>query len=264
MLLSLFGCSRQSYQPKIEFREDVVISQNARVDTCQYVERIDHSDIKEADIYDGEIHFNNIVLSCPVVDTSTAGPVKLIYTWNDLTYELLAIIRDTEAPIIEIDSKITIQVGDHFDMLDHVKVSDTTTSDEDLTVSYSGTYDTTRAGEYDISIRAVDDAGNISMAMTTLIVEEAPASDVDLPTQGSSSPSADSPQAADKQTQTTQPQASSGHSEGYTKFYSAAAYDMITASQLCADELTASGRAGSCVGVFDENNIYQGMQLTIN
>ena len=89
----------------------MVISQNARVDTCQYVERIDHSDIKEADIYDGEIHFNNIVLSCPVVDTSTAGPVKLIYTWNDLTYELLAIIRDTEAPIIEIDSEIIIQAG---------------------------------------------------------------------------------------------------------------------------------------------------------
>ncbi len=77
--------------------------------------------------------------------------------------------KDKDAPIITA-SNITITEGDKVDLLKDVSAKDNV--DENLEVSVSGNYDTTKPGKYTITYNATDLAGNTGTKEITLTVNK--------------------------------------------------------------------------------------------
>ena len=121
------------------------------------------------------IENGSLVDSNEVIDTSKIGKKKFTIklknnseTEEEYTFEVT--IVDKEIPVIEIDDKITITVGDEVDFLSYVTANDN--YDKELDIDIEGTYDNNTAGEYKLVCVVKDSSNNESRKDFTLVVEE--------------------------------------------------------------------------------------------
>ncbi len=122
---------------------------------------------------------NNIVVySTSDVDTTRLGSYTVSYTATDLsgnsssttrTVNIVAPSTDVTAPIITLNgaSTINIDLGTTFDDPGATASDDT---DGNVDVSVSGSVDENTEGTYTITYSAVDNAGNMSSVIRTIIV----------------------------------------------------------------------------------------------
>ncbi|PGE94456.1 adhesin, partial [Bacillus toyonensis] len=72
--------------------------------------------------------------------------------------------KDTEAPVITAKQSVTVHVGDSLNAGDLVEVSDNKDPNPVVTV---GAYDTSKAGEIQVTVTATDASGNRSSTTVT-------------------------------------------------------------------------------------------------
>ncbi|HDR7367542.1 adhesin [Bacillus toyonensis] len=118
----------------------------------------------------------NPVVTVGAYDTSKAGEIQVTVTATDASGNSLSTTvtvnvvekeeeKDAEAPIITAKQGVTVHVGDSLNAGDLVEVSDNKDTNPVVTV---GDYDTSKAGEIQVTVTATDASGNSSS--TTVIV----------------------------------------------------------------------------------------------
>ncbi|PFP89530.1 adhesin, partial [Bacillus cereus] len=102
--------------------------------------------------------------------SSTAVTVKVVEKEEE---------QDTEAPVITAKQGVTVHVGDSLNAGDLVEVKDNKDPNPIVTV---GTYDTSKAGEIQVTVTATDASGNSSStAVTVKVVEKEEEKDTEAP-----------------------------------------------------------------------------------
>ena len=119
---------------------------------------------------------NVTVTSSGTVDTSTVGSYTITYTASDSAGNVATATRmvnvsktDTTAPVITIlgDNPATVQQGETYTDAGATTLDDV---DGNVTVTSSGTVDTSTVGSYTITYTASDGAGNTSTKTRTVNV----------------------------------------------------------------------------------------------
>ncbi|PFE58674.1 adhesin, partial [Bacillus cereus] len=87
--------------------------------------------------------------------------------------------QDTEAPVITAKQGVTVHVGDSLNAGDLVEVGDNKDPNPVVTV---GAYDTSEAGEIQVTVTATDASGNSSSTTVTVkVVEKEEEKDTEAP-----------------------------------------------------------------------------------
>lgn len=100
------------------------------------------------------------------VDFTTPGRYAITYTATDFSGNktvkraTITVVADKKAPNVICASAVKIPVGHSFDIKKTVKVEDDW--DENPVIEYSGSVNTSKAGEYPVTITATDFTGNSS------------------------------------------------------------------------------------------------------
>ncbi|HFJ9274832.1 adhesin [Bacillus thuringiensis] len=122
----------------------------------------------------------NPVVSMGEYDTSKAGEIQVTVTATDAsgnsssTTVTVNVVekeeeKDTEAPVITAKQGVTVHVGDSLNAGDLVEVKDNKDPNPVVTV---GAYDTSKAGEIQVTVMATDASGNSSSTTVTVTVVE--------------------------------------------------------------------------------------------
>ncbi|MED1060430.1 adhesin [Bacillus mycoides] len=121
----------------------------------------------------------NPVVTVGAYDTSKAGEIQVTVTATDAsgnsssTMVTVTVVekeeKETEAPVITAKQGVTVHVGDSLNAGDLVEVKDNKDPNPVVTV---GAYDTSKAGEIQVTVTATDASGNSSSATVTVKVVE--------------------------------------------------------------------------------------------
>ncbi|PGE06846.1 adhesin [Bacillus toyonensis] len=132
----------------------------------------------------------NPVVTVGAYDTSKAGEIQVTVTATDAsgnsssTTVTVNVVekeeeKDAEAPIITAKQGVTVHVGDSLNAGDLVEVSDNKDPNPVVTV---GDYDTSKAGETQVTVTATDASGNSSSTTVTVnVVEKEEEEDTEAP-----------------------------------------------------------------------------------
>ncbi|MGG5759927.1 adhesin, partial [Bacillus toyonensis] len=132
----------------------------------------------------------NPVVTVGDYDTSKAGEIQVTVTATDAsgnrssTTVTVNVVekeeeKDTEAPVITAKQSVTVHVGDSLNAGDLVEVSDNKDPNPVVTV---GAYDTSKAGEIQVTVTATDVSGNRSSTTVTVkVVEKEEEKDTEAP-----------------------------------------------------------------------------------
>ncbi|MBE5107397.1 Surface adhesion protein [Bacillus thuringiensis] len=132
----------------------------------------------------------NPVVLVGAYDTSKAGEIQVTVTATDAsgngssTTVTVNVVekeeeKDTEAPEITAKQGVIVHVGDSLNAGDLVEVKDNKDPNPVVTV---GTYDTSKAGEIQVTVTATDASGNSSTATVTVnVVEKEEEKDTEAP-----------------------------------------------------------------------------------
>ena len=110
-----------------------------------------------------------------VINTDKVGIQKIKLTIEDYfkktkDYSFEVEVKDTIAPVIEAEEKLTTPYDTKIDLLKDVKATDN--YDKDIEVKVEGEYDLKKAGEYKLQYVAKDSSGNETKKDVVLIVKE--------------------------------------------------------------------------------------------
>ncbi|RAN74799.1 adhesin [Bacillus sp. SRB_331] len=122
----------------------------------------------------------NPIVTVGAYDTSKAGEIQVTVTATDAsgnsssTTVTVNVVekeeeKDTEAPVITAKQGVTVHVGDSLNAGDLVEVRDNKDPNPVVTV---GAYDTSKAGEIQVTVTATDASGNSSSTTVTVKVVE--------------------------------------------------------------------------------------------
>ncbi|OFD57360.1 hypothetical protein BWGOE4_30680 [Bacillus mycoides] len=132
----------------------------------------------------------NPVVMVGAYDTSKTGEIQVTVTATDAsgnsssTMVTVTVVekeeeKDTEAPAITAKQGVTVHVGDSLNAGDLVEVKDNKDPNPVVTV---GAYDTSKAGEIQVTVTATDASGNSSSATVTVkVVEKEEEKDTEAP-----------------------------------------------------------------------------------
>ncbi|MBJ8048083.1 adhesin [Bacillus cereus group sp. N18] len=132
----------------------------------------------------------NPVVTVGAYDTSKAGEIQVTVTATDAsgnsssTTVTVNVVekeeeKDAEAPVITAKQSVTVHVGDSLNAGDLVEVSDNKDPNPVVTV---GAYDTSKAGEIQVTVTATDVSGNSSSTTVTVnVVEKEEEKDTEAP-----------------------------------------------------------------------------------
>ncbi|MFB5590602.1 adhesin [Bacillus cereus] len=132
----------------------------------------------------------NPVVTVGAYDTSKAGEIQVTVTATDAsgnsssTTVTVNVIgkeeeKDTEAPVITAKQGVTVHVGDSLNAGDLVEVRD---NKDPNPVVMVGAYDTSKAGEIQVTVTATDASGNSSSTTVTVnVVEKEEEKDTEAP-----------------------------------------------------------------------------------
>ena len=101
------------------------------------------------------------------VDTSKVGEYKVTYKTLNVSKTITIKVIENSKPVIEASDK-TINLNDNFNYLDGVKATDK--EDGELEVTYDGSVDASKTGEYKITYSASDKEGQIVSKEVTVTV----------------------------------------------------------------------------------------------
>ena len=117
-------------------------------------------------------HGDTNVVSSGTVDTSTVGSYTITYTATDLDNNTATASRtvnvvDTTSPVITLtgDASVTVELGATYTDAG----ATATDASGDITVTSSGTVDTTTVGSYTITYSATDASGNAATQVTRTV-----------------------------------------------------------------------------------------------
>lgn len=110
-----------------------------------------------------------------VINTDKVGIQKIVLTVEDFfkktkKYSYEVEVKDTIAPEIEAEEKITTPYDTKIDVLKDVKATDN--YDKEVEVTVEGEYDLKKAGEYKLQYVAKDSSGNETKKEVVLVVKE--------------------------------------------------------------------------------------------
>ena len=110
-----------------------------------------------------------------VINTDKVGIQKIKLTIEDYfkktkDYSFEVKVKDTIAPVIEAEEKLTTPYDTKIDLLKDVKVTDN--YDKEVEVKVEGEYDLKKAGEYNLQYVAKDNSGNETKKDVVLVVKE--------------------------------------------------------------------------------------------
>ncbi|MGK4149985.1 adhesin, partial [Bacillus paranthracis] len=132
----------------------------------------------------------NPVVTVGAYDTSKAGEIQVTVIATDAsgnsssTTVTVNVVekeeeKDTEAPVITAKQDVTVHVGDSLNAGDLVEVKDNKDPNPVVTV---GAYDTSKAGEIQVTVTATDASGNSSSTTVTVkVVEKEEEKDTEAP-----------------------------------------------------------------------------------
>ncbi|MED3394949.1 adhesin [Bacillus wiedmannii] len=132
----------------------------------------------------------NPIVTVGAYDTSKEGEIQVTVTATDAsgnsssTTVTVNVVekeeeKDTEAPVITAKQGVTVHVGDSLNAGDLVEVSDNKDPNPVVTV---GDYDTSKAGEIQVTVTATDASGNSSSTTVTVnVVEKEEEKDTEAP-----------------------------------------------------------------------------------
>ncbi|PGX89345.1 adhesin [Bacillus thuringiensis] len=132
----------------------------------------------------------NPVVTMGAYDTSKAGEIQVTVTATDASGNSSSTIvtvnvvekeegKDTEAPVITAKQDVTVHVGDSLNAGDLVEVKDNKDPNPVVTV---GAYDTSKAGEIQVTVTVTDASGNSSStAVTVKVIEKEEEKDTEAP-----------------------------------------------------------------------------------
>ncbi|MED0929629.1 adhesin [Bacillus mycoides] len=132
----------------------------------------------------------NPVVTVGAYDTSKAGEIQVTVTATDAsgnsssTTVTVKVVekeeeKDTKVPVITAKQGVTVHVGDNLNAGDLVEVRDNKDPNPIVTV---GTYDTSKAGEIQVTVTATDASGNSSSTTVTVkVVEKEEGKDTEAP-----------------------------------------------------------------------------------
>ncbi|MED3189853.1 adhesin [Bacillus toyonensis] len=132
----------------------------------------------------------NPVVTVGAYDTSKAGEIQVTVTATDAsgnsssTTVTVNVVekeeeKDAEAPVITAKQSVIVHVGDSLNAGDLVEVSDNKDPNPVVTV---GAYDTSKAGEIQVTVTATDVSGNSSSTTVTVnVVEKEEEKDTEAP-----------------------------------------------------------------------------------
>lgn len=167
----LTACQLREDQQYLTFIEDETVEYNEKFNACSLVVSADGYDQDTFTYNDESIELpNGKTIMCnmenkkPSLDT-----VK--YTFHYRNQEQIKRIKfiDTTPPKIELKKEYEVQVdNEYFDLQKLITVQDN--YDDDIILSFNGSYDISKAGTYEIEIIAEDSNKNQSKAKTKIIV----------------------------------------------------------------------------------------------
>ena len=238
--------------------------------TISLIESVGGKQVTDANRSGNMLVIGDLEITATEIDTKKLGVYKVKYSFNDEKREDMIIevtVYDDQPPeLIIIDQELDADLDDLNDdwLKENIKITDNETKDPSVKIStVPENYD--YGDKIKVNILVTDDSGNKTSGSYVVHINEK---------------KQDPPQEDNQQIQhndySEEQISGTGNNNNQTSndvtgkqkpqdvFYSADDYDMITASQLCSSTLTSSGYPGSCTGVFDDNNIYQGMKLHFN
>ncbi|SJZ51187.1 Chitinase [Pilibacter termitis] len=138
------------------------------------------SGVKATDKEDGDITSKISVTG--TVDTTKSGQYELTYSVTDSANNTTTVKRvitvkekvvaPNEKPVFTGMSNKTITVGDNFNALSGVKATDKEDGDITSKISVTGTVDTTKSGQYELTYSVTDSAKNTTTAKRVITVKE--------------------------------------------------------------------------------------------
>lgn len=154
--------------PIIEGAGDLVIHAGTAFDS---LEGIVVSDTEEGSLLD-----RLVVVDLTNFDSNTPGTYQFSYTVEDSFGGRAEVIRTitviNDLPTILGASDKTIYVGDSFDPMAGITVSDTETSPEEIQLVVDGEVDTTAPGNYQLTYQATDGHGGVTEVSVIITVIE--------------------------------------------------------------------------------------------
>jgi len=165
-LLLLSGCSGNKFNPFVT-QQVTVFEVNQEYDPLTLIKDVE----KVGLVF--EVLENTI-------DITTPGDYHIKYriTSSDgkqsieKTFEFS--VADSEAPVLEIDSIITIKRGTSFLMSEHAKAYDNRDGDLTNSITYTGSVDAFKEGEYPVKVSVSDRFGNTTTKDIVIKVEYNP------------------------------------------------------------------------------------------
>lgn len=261
----------------IHFKEDLTIEYGSEVNTISLIESVGNRKLSEDD-YDyknNRIILRNWEVTGETINTNALGKYQVKFTTSDLEdniYTITVEVVDTIPPEINI-KKTEIEIDEdeigELDLESNYSVTDNYSELRNIYVVYEPRAEALKIGKNIIKIVAQDENGNTSEKQFTVIVNEIiieePEPEPPSTPSGNNNSSGGSTTTQPQQPSTPAPQPSVPSGSPVVKdFLFSAGYDMSTAPQACAAELSASGRSGSCTPLQDADGIYYGMRLTLN
>ncbi len=149
--------------PEIHGVENITTAKGLEVDLLASVIASDNCDTAVALAVEGEVDFN------------TPGKYNIIYKATDFSGNTtskkakVTVVSDKKSPKISYADPIKIPLGQNFDIVKIASLEDDW--DKNPKISFSGTVNTSQAGEYPITITATDFSGNSSEKNCSVVVD---------------------------------------------------------------------------------------------
>ena len=155
----MFFINKEANNIKVTLVDNLDIDVNSEVKINSLIK-----DIKNGSIIDGD----------DLLIADKIGKKKVIIKLKNKDnkeeeYTFFVNIIDKEAPVIEVSENITITVGDEFDFISYVTVSDN--YDKEFDIQIEGDYDNNTKGEYKLTYVVKDSSGNENRKDFSLVVE---------------------------------------------------------------------------------------------
>lgn len=170
LLFFLFGCSAISFN--VELKTKTIEYEKEEIDICQYIKKIDGTNIREFNVSENKIMEKDFEVSCTPINVRKLGKQETTIMINGVEVIVNFEVKDTKAPTITIKSEeLQVEEGnEYFDLKSLIKVNDA--YDKNPTIGYTGEYDLSKSGTYTVVVTAVDSSKNKASKKIKINVDE--------------------------------------------------------------------------------------------
>lgn len=255
LCIILTGCT-STYDVKIakSFEYD-----KSEIDVCQYIEKIDDTKIRNFNRSANKIDEGKYHVACPVSKINKLGKQEVTISINNVDVVLNFQVVDTTPPEIQIEKEnLTVEENNEFfDLKKLITIKDS--YDSKPVIGFTGEYDLSTPGKYNVGISAKDSNDNKSKKEVSIVVaeKEVKVIEKEVIVNGSSNASSNNSNGSNIQNNPSVPQSPPLLSSSPSKsFLFSEGFDMVTGFDACKVYRGAS--SGSCSPLMDSSNITYG------